>query len=190
MSLANQTQESAGAESADRRGPPEDFIRLFTQAQRSLYLSILPLVQTTNDADEVLQETNVVILNKWSQFEPGTNFLAWCRAIARLEVFRFRRSRHHRMHLLGDDVIDLLARQIEEHSGDLELRRSALSECLGKLRDSDRELIQRRYAPGATGDDVAQQLGRPANSVYQSIGRVRRVLLECIRRRLAAGGAA
>jgi RNA polymerase sigma-70 factor (ECF subfamily) len=31
-------------------------------------------------------------------------------------------------------------------------------------------------------------MGRPANSVYQSLGRVRRVLLECVRRRLATGG--
>ena len=162
---------------------------MFTQTQRSLYLSILPLVQSTNDADEVLQETNVVVLSKWSQFEPGTNFLAWCRAIARLEVFRFRRGRHHRMLLLGDDVVELLANEMDEQTGDHDLRRAALSDCLDKLRASDRQLIQKRYAPGATGDDVAHELGRPANSVYQSIGRVRRVLLECIRRRLAAGGA-
>ena len=31
-----------------------------------------------------------------------------------------------------------------------------------------------------------QGLGRPANSVYQSLGRIRRVLLECIERQLAA----
>lgn len=170
-------------------GPPDDFVRQFTQVQRSLYLFILPLVSSTADADEVLQETNVVILTKWRQFEAGTHFLAWCRAIARLEVFRFRRSRHHRVHLLGDDVIELLANQAEEAPPDLDLRRQALTECLGKLRAPDRELIQQRYAPGMTGDDVAHQLGRPANSVYQSIGRVRRVLLECIRRRLATGGA-
>jgi RNA polymerase sigma-70 factor (ECF subfamily) len=181
---------SSGSGPEDRPGPPEDFVRLFTQAQRPLYLFLLPLVSSATDADEVLQETNVVILSKWRQFEPGTNFIAWCRAIARLEVFRFRRSRHHRVHLLGDDVVELLASDMEEqHVSDLDQRRGALTECLGRLRPADRDLIQRRYAPGATGDEVAHQLGRPANSVYQSIGRVRRVLLECIRRRMAAGGA-
>ena len=170
-------------------GPGEEFVRLFTQAQRSLYLSILPLVYSAADAEEVLQETNVVILSKWSQFEPGTNFLAWCRAIARLEVFRFRRARHHRLKLLDDDVIDQLAERIEEQPADFDRRRDALSECMRKLRQQDQELIRRRYAAGASGEDVAVQLGRPANSVYQSLGRVRRVLLDCIRRRLAAGGA-
>ena len=170
-------------------GPGEDFVRLFTSVQRSLYLFILPLVRTAADAEEVLQETNIVVLSKWAHFEPGTNFIAWCRAIARLEVFRFRRSRHHRIQLLGDDVIDLLSQKMEEQPADIEQRRDALTECISKLREADQELLRRRYLAGVTGDDVAHQLGRPANSVYQSLGRVRRVLLECIRRRLAAGGA-
>lgn len=130
----------------------------------------------------------MVMLSKWTQFEPGTNFLAWCRAIARLEVFRFRRSRHHRVLLLGDDVVGLLADQMDQQPDDQERRREALTECLSKLRIQDQEIIRRRYAMGATGDEVAQQLGRPANSVYQSLGRIRRVLLECIRRQMAAGG--
>jgi RNA polymerase sigma-70 factor (ECF subfamily) len=48
--------------------------------------------------------------------------------------------------------------------------------------------LQRRYLAGVTGEEVAHQMGRPANSVYQSLGRVRRVLLECVRRRLSTGG--
>lgn len=186
--MAESSTQSATDHTGMRRAPSEDFVRLFTQSQRSLYLFILPLVQTTADAEEVLQETNVVMLSKWTQFEPGTNFLAWCRAIARLEVFRFRRSRHHRLLLLGDDVVGLLADQMEEQPGDFELRRDALTECIKKLRSQDQEVIRRRYSTGSSGDSVAEELGRPANSVYQSLGRIRRVLLECIRRRLAAGG--
>ena len=58
--------------------------------------------------------------------------------------------------------------------------------CLARLAPSDRELIRRRYSPGETGKSLAEALGRPANSVYQSLGRIRRTLLECIKRRLAA----
>ena len=42
--------------------------------------------------------------------------------------------------------------------------------CLGKLRDKDRELIERRYTPGETGTSLAEFLERPVNSVYQSLG--------------------
>ncbi|MFN9719653.1 MAG: sigma-70 family RNA polymerase sigma factor [Planctomycetota bacterium] len=187
MSNSAEQSESDLPDGASR-GPNEEFVRLFTQAQRSLYLFILPLVHTSSDAEEVLQETNVVILSKWHHFEPGTNFIAWCRAIARLEVFRFRRARHHKMKLLDDDVIELLMEQSDETPVDFEARRDALSDCIRKLKASDQDLIRRRYAAGSSGDDVAQQLGRPANSVYQSLGRVRRVLMDCIRRRMASGG--
>jgi RNA polymerase sigma-70 factor (ECF subfamily) len=170
-------------------GPNEEFVRLFTTVQRSLYVSILPMVHTPADAEEVLQETNVVILSKWAQFRPGTNFLAWARAIARLEVLRFRRRSFHRVQLLDDDVIHLIAERLEAEQVNLEEHREALVHCVGKLRQQDQDLIRRRYSPGANGDRVAGDLGRPANSVYQSLGRIRRMLVECVRRRLAEGGA-
>jgi RNA polymerase sigma-70 factor, ECF subfamily len=171
--------------SASNDAPGEDFVRILTQSQRALYLFILPMVGRPADAEEVLQETNVVIWSKWFQFDPGTNFLAWGRAIARLEVFRFRRNRHHRMKLLGDEVVDLIADRSETQMVDAELRRDALTRCIEKLRDKDRELIRERYSGDISGDEIAERLGRPANSVYQSIGRIRKTLLECVQRQLS-----
>jgi RNA polymerase sigma-70 factor, ECF subfamily len=183
-------ESSATSLGSAMAGPGEDFIRLFTQAQRALYLYIMPLVSSSADADEILQETNVVIWSKWSQFTPGTNFVAWGRAIARLEVFRYRRRRDSRLQLLGDDVVELIAEQSAHQISDADQRRDALAECVNRLRERDRELIQRRYNSNVSGDEVAEQLGRPANSVYQSLGRIRRVLMECVRRRLSSAGAA
>jgi RNA polymerase sigma-70 factor (ECF subfamily) len=81
--------------------------------------------------------------------------------------------------------VEAAAGEVEAHLDDLDLRRQALEQCLGTLREKDRELIKNRYQPGTSGKYEAENLGRPANSVYQSIGRIRRTLLECIRRRLA-----
>ncbi len=168
--------------------PSDEFIRSFTQSQRALYLFILPLVGNSADADEVLQETNLVIWAKWQQFKDGTNFLAWARAIARLEVFRSRRSRHKKLSFLQDDLLDLVVKRAEVVSDEAELRQQALAHCIEKLRQKDRELIRMRYAPGANGDRVAQQLGRPPNSVYQSLSRIRRALVECIGHQMAEAG--
>lgn len=170
--------------------PSAEFIRAFTQNQRPLYLSILPLVGNATDADEVLQETNLVIWSKWRQFQPGTNFLAWGRAIARLEVFRFRRTRGKKARFLDDELLNLVADKVEETDHLYEMRREALTVCIGKLREKDRQLVRMRYAPNATGDQIATQLNRPPNSVYQSLGRIRRVLMECVKRQLAEIGGA
>lgn len=162
----------------------EDFIRLFSVHQRALFLHILPLVGNAADADEVLQETNVIMWAKRDQYQPGTNFLAWGRAIARLEVFRFRRKQGSKLRFLEEGILETVADRTEAVSDQMDARQEALSHCLERLRPKDRDLIRMRYAAGKSGEDVAQQLGRPANSVYQSLSRIRRTLAECIERRL------
>jgi RNA polymerase sigma-70 factor (ECF subfamily) len=151
-----------------------------------LYLLILAqLGGQLQDADETLQETNVVILAKHHQFIPNTNFFAWAAQIAHYEVLKCRQRKKRDRLRFPDAFVDAAAAEAETHLDDLDLRREALQHCLGKLRDQDRELIQRRYQPDTLGKFEAENLGRPANSVYQSIGRIRRTLLECIRRRMA-----
>lgn len=168
--------------------PSEEFVQLFSRTQRRIYLHILGQVGNPTDADEVLQETNVVIWSKFDRFELGTNFIAWTFQIANFEVLKFRDRRRSSRLVFSEDVIEAIAEESEESQDDLDLRRAALGECLGKLRAKDRELIQTRYAPGNKGKDVADVLGRPSNSVYQSIGRIRKTLFECINRRLSAEG--
>ena len=186
----NQKVDNAARGSSQVQKPSEEFIRAFTQSQRPLFLYILPLVGNPSDADEVLQETNLVIWSKWDQFEEGTNFVAWVRAIARLEVFRFRRTRGRKLCFLEDDVLEIVASRNETVSEEVYLRQEALALCITQLRAKDRELIQMRYSPGVNGDQVADMLGRPANSVYQSLGRIRRTLMECVKHRLAEEGVA
>lgn len=168
--------------------PSEEFVQLFSRSQRRLYLHILGQVGRPEDADEILQETNVVIWSKFDRFELGTNFIAWSFQISNFEVLKYRHKQRSQRLIFSEDLIEAIAQESEEVQDELDLRRSALRDCLGKLRKNDREIIQSRYAPGNKGKEVAENLGRPINSVYQSIGRIRKTLFECINRRLAGGG--
>jgi len=170
-------------------GPEPEFVQLFTRSQRQLYLFILSQVPNPVDAEEILQEANLVVWRKVDRFEPGTNFLAWAYQIAALEVLKFRERRHREKLRFSEEFIERVAAEAEVVSEQTEARRRALAACLGKLRQHDRKLIEERYAAGENGLSVAKKLGRPANSVYQSLGRIRRTLLECIHRRLSAEGA-
>jgi RNA polymerase sigma-70 factor, ECF subfamily len=167
--------------------PSEGFVQLFSRNQRRIYLHILKQVGSPNDAEEILQETNVVIWNKFHRFELGTNFVAWSFQIANFEVLKYRDKKRSNRLVFSGELLEVIAQESEEQEDDLDLRRAALQECLRSLRAADRELIQQRYQPGNTGEGVARQLDRPINSVYQSIGRIRKTLFECINRRLAAG---
>ena len=53
--------------------PDAEFIKEFTRHQRPVFLFILSQISNPTEAEEILQETNLVIWNKFEQFEPGTN---------------------------------------------------------------------------------------------------------------------
>lgn len=166
--------------------PSTEFVQLFTRNQRRLFLHILAQVPHPVDAEEIMQETNLIAWSKFSQFELGTNFLAWVSKIATFEILKYRSRKRRERLQFSEEFLEVIAQESLARADDLEARRLALVHCLQKLRPSDRELIQQRYAPGESGKALAETIGRPANSVYQSLGRIRRSLLECIERRLTA----
>ena len=51
---------------------------------------------------------------------------------------------------------------------------------MARLSAADRELMHHRYAAGMTVQAIAAALHRSPNAVSQSMGRIRRLLLDCI----------
>ena len=179
--------ETEGTEAAvSALDPREEFIKLFTKYQRRVFLFILSQVPNPVDAEEIHQETNVIIWRKFDRFELGTNFLAWACQIASYEVLKYRERQRRDRHLFSDEFVRQVASDAIEQADDLEQRRQHLAVCLSKLRNEDRELIQQRYSVGKSGKSVAELIGRPINSVYQSLSRIRRTLLECVNRQIQA----
>jgi len=182
------TESSAdGSESGTTLvAPREEFIKLFTRYQRRVFLFILSQVPNPVDAEEIHQETNVIIWRKFDRFELGTNFLAWSCQIANYEVLKYRQRQRRDRHLFSDEFVRQVASDAVEQADELEQRRQHLAVCLSKLKSHDLELIQQRYASGESGKSVAELIGRPINSVYQSLSRIRRTLLECVNRQIRA----
>lgn len=166
--------------------PSSEFIQLFTRAQRPVFLYILSLIPRPVDAEEILQETNLVIWTKSQQFQAGTNFRAWACQIAYYEVLKYRERKQREKLYFNPELMELIAAESLQQAELMDRRRQALAECLLKLRESDRALIQTRYSPDGEGPGIADRLGRPINSIYQSLSRIRKALLDCINRRLAA----
>ena len=59
-----------------------EFIALLTSNQSRLYAYVLSLVGDRQQAQDVMQETNIVLWRKASQFTLGTNFGAWMLKVA------------------------------------------------------------------------------------------------------------
>ena len=71
---------------ADQRQSDEcDFGRLFVQHEARIYGYIRSLVVHRADAEDLLQETASMLWQKFHEFQPGSNFLAWAMSVARFQ---------------------------------------------------------------------------------------------------------
>ncbi|MBD3675228.1 MAG: sigma-70 family RNA polymerase sigma factor [Planctomycetaceae bacterium] len=166
----------------------EEHVQLIAQAQRRLYAFILALVRRPSDAEDILQETNVVLWRKRETYESGTDFFAWAFAIARRQVMASR-SRQSRQRLRFDDeLVEKIATTAGTESSHYDRRDAALRACLQKLTASQRTLISRRYQPDVAVNSLAEEVGKTAKAVSESLRRIREKLRQCIERTLAAEG--
>jgi RNA polymerase sigma-70 factor, ECF subfamily len=168
---------------SDSSGRLDEFVRLYTQHQRRLYVYLLSLIHSVADAEELLQETAYVLWKKFAEFRPETNFGAWACRVAYLETLKFR-QRHKDELPLSPEFLERIAQKATEVSDLLELRADVFNYCMDRLSEPDRQLITRRYTPGGKVNTIAAELNRPPRSVSKSLVRIRRTLLECIDRRL------
>lgn len=177
-------EELAPKSEAQESARAAAFMPLYASAQHRIYACILALLPDAADADEVLQETSLILWQKFEEFRPDGDFARWACGIAYNQARRHRRERARAGMQFDDAVLDRIAAGHQQQIDYLESRRLALSDCLKKLRGSDRDLLARTYAADTTLKSVAQQLGRPVNTVYKAIQRIRLTLLECVDRSL------
>lgn len=161
-----------------------DFGKLFVRHQVRIYGYIRSLVRHRTDAEDLLQETASVLWHKFHEFQPGSNFLAWAMSVARFEVQHFRRQGKHDVLQFTEAFQDLLAADTVVESTRLGDLQQLLDECMRKLPLTDRDLIKLRYSSEITTTGLADQLGRPASTIYSAIRRIRRSLADCLRRAL------
>jgi RNA polymerase sigma-70 factor (ECF subfamily) len=164
--------------------PSAEFIREVTKAQRRLFAFIYSLVLRPQDAEDVLQETNVVLWQKAAEFQPGSDFNAWAFRVAQFQVMAFRKRRRRHPEGFDDALLDCLAEEARGRSDDR--RHEALRGCLEGLSAEQRLLLARRYEPGASVNDLARAGGRSPKALSEALRRIRQALLDCVRRKLAA----
>ncbi|MEA2711671.1 MAG: hypothetical protein QOF78_4272 [Phycisphaerales bacterium] len=163
---------------------------LMTRHQRQLFSYIYVLVPNRSDAEDLLQETSLVICEKFHEFKEGTDFVAWACQIAYWRV-RYSRQKFARSKVVFDqDIVDVVARTASSMVDELDERHEALAHCLQRLHPRDRELLIARYEPGGSVDEAARRSGRTLQTAYKALGRLRKLLLDCVSTRLAGAGAA
>jgi RNA polymerase sigma-70 factor (ECF subfamily) len=143
------------------------------------------LVPTRSDADDIMQDAAVVLWEKFANLPAGSDFRAWAFGVARFEVLAWLRDKGRDRLVLDDDVVSLMAEEAMPAEPRLEQQRHALEACLQTVRSAERELLMRAYNREARIQDIAAASGRTVPGFYQWLHRMRRLLLDCVKRTLA-----
>ncbi len=162
--------------------PNSQFADQLVAIQKGLYAYILTLLPWADEASDVLQQTNLVMWRDAARFEPGTDFRAWAYRVAYFQVLAQRRKAGRERLRFDDALLRDLADNMQREAAEDEDEALVLQDCLRKLPEMDRELICRRYDAGVSVKLLAAQLDLPPNTVAVRLHRIRRELLECMRR--------
>ncbi|MBI1370591.1 MAG: sigma-70 family RNA polymerase sigma factor [Planctomycetes bacterium] len=163
--------------------PPDAlFVQSLIDCQDRLCAYAAAMVGSLAIAEDLVQQTNLVIWREAKQFVPGTDFSAWACRILYYEVLAWRKRRSRERLVFDDAIVANIAEQAERISVTAPDRHRALIDCLSKLTDSQRDLLNARYQSDTSLNDYAARIGRPVDSLYQTLRRVRLQLGQCVDR--------
>jgi len=180
--------DESSSGSPQPENPSKEFVGLLTASHNQLLGYLMTLLGRYEDAKDVLQVASMTMWDKFSDFESGTNFLAWARKICIYEVRNFQRTSARSPLQFDPDLLETLS---EERGSDLEhqdSRHQALRGCMQKLKKADQELVRIHYHEEVRPEQLAEQMGRAKQTVYNRLTTVRRLLADCVRRQLAEEG--
>jgi RNA polymerase sigma-70 factor (ECF subfamily) len=166
----------------------ERFLKLYQANQDRIFRFIVTLLPHYSAAEDMMQDTMLVMWRKFDQFEEGTNFAAWGTQIARFNITKYYRSSN----VVGIRFDDTALNQILEQKAGFEPVENryleALEGCVRQLQGASRDLLSLRYNDNMRITDIAVKIGKPLNAIYKHFSRIHHSLYECIERKLKAEG--
>ncbi|MEX2214833.1 MAG: sigma-70 family RNA polymerase sigma factor [Phycisphaeraceae bacterium] len=166
---------------------PGEFVQLFIRHERRVFAYLMTVLGNAADAEDVLQQTCVVLWSKFDEFEAGSDFAAWAIRTAYLTARNHLRSKSRSRVCFSQAMFEAVAQQAATQPAQVDDVHDALGECLERLPAEDRDMIRQRYELDASVPSIADRLGRSVHVVYRALSRVHTDLFQCVTKRLAAG---
>jgi RNA polymerase sigma-70 factor (ECF subfamily) len=166
----------------------ERFMRLWTIHQPGVANYLHALVRDRAAAEDLLQETALLIFRRFAEYDEQRPFVAWALGIARFKVLGMRRDKARCRVIFDDEALEKFTESWAEQASEPTARSEALESCIGKLADHAQRVVRLRYFEDMTADQIAAKLGGNGGSIRVTLQRIRTQLRECIDRQLRLEG--
>jgi RNA polymerase sigma-70 factor (ECF subfamily) len=169
---------------ADKEHTQKQFLKHAEMIKGFIY-ALLPDV---NETEDIFQEVFIVVNEKSSTYQQGTNFMAWVKSIARNKVLQhFDKQKNSKMVLSQASIENAI-----QHSDTLEqewdIHRNALKKCIEKVSPKARDLLKLRYLEDMPPRKIADRLKRTVNGVSSALSKAREFLRTCVEQTFSRAG--
>ncbi|QDT63437.1 sigma-70 family RNA polymerase sigma factor [Calycomorphotria hydatis] len=176
-------QNDSSSRPADDRDPlkKQRFHNELATIYSRLHALAVAYTGYSSDADEVVQQTCIILWNKFDEFEEGTNFYRWAAAIL-LNVTRqlFAKRRKSKEVTFSNEMLTQMARVRHGMDELMELRNEQLEKCLQRLSGDDFQLVWDCYANSQKSREYAKEHKISPNTVRSRLRRIRHKLFQCV----------
>lgn len=164
-----------------QNGDLASFEKLIDQHQSHLRAFIAMKLPVPHLIDEIAHETFVFAHRHIDDFEAGTDFGKWLRAVAfnlvRKETLRFQRVAKNQEKFLDHCLVES---STNGGFGPEAAVVAYLEECIAELSDSQKALLDRKYSLSESSREMAEALDKSEAWVRTTLCRVRTALRNCI----------
>ena len=161
-----------------------EFVASLTAAHGLLLGYLMGILGRRQDAEDVLQRASVLMWRKFGDFAPGTDFVAWASTICFYEAKNYLRLAARSPLRFDDDLLATLAGERLDDLPAREQRLAALEHCFARLGIAEQKLVRAAYFDERGIAALASQMKRAPQTLYNKLNHLRRLLAECVQRRL------
>lgn len=146
---------------------------------------VISILGATGDIDEVIQQTNLFVWDKRSDFTPGTSFKAWAFSVARYKTMEVRRAAIKRGHVaFCEETVERISTRAEEKFSDDTDRMLSLRSCVSQMKQKEQHMILEFYMKENSLTAYAETIGKSVSAVHKAVSRIRLKLRDCINKKL------
>ena len=180
MNTATSMSPDSTSHFEDPAAAQQRFLSLFLRSEREVFRYVAALVPNVADAEDIVQQTALVLWEKFDAYDPSQPFTPWACRFALNKTRQWIERKQRWQALLEGGLAEELAQRREELRPELDSRLRHLEGCLGKLPAEQFTLIEGYYYRRDDMEKLATNSGRTVAATYKMLQRVRLALQTCI----------
>lgn len=164
------------------------FTQLWTDAQPMVSQYVNSLIHDRSAARDIVQNTSLALLRKFSEYDESRPFVAWAIGVAKFEILGRKRDLARNRMVCDTDFLEQYTQAWVQVAPAISDEETALRDCFGELNGRSKTIIKLRYADEKTSATIAEELGITSANVRTILKRTRGVLKRCVKKQLGLQG--